>query len=93
MLSMSTPAGVSRKLVVSTPVEVSTTSTSMLSGVSSNKLLASASVELSTTGGGDGGVVAASGAGGRGADGGLDLQKKFLAPRALNSRPRVERGC
>ena len=94
MPSTSTPAGVSKKFLVSTPVEVSVTSTSTSSGVSSNELVASASVEVSTTGGGAGGVVAASGAGGRGVDGvGLDLQKKFLAPRVLNSRPRVEQGC
>ena len=80
---LSTTAGVSK---VSTAVEVSTTSTSTLPTVSSKGLEESAFVEALTTsdsGGGVGGV-----AGGRGSDGvGLDLQKKFLEPRALKSRP------
>jgi hypothetical protein len=78
--------------VASTPVEVSTTSTSTLSGVPSNKLEVSTAVEVSTSSE-TGGATSASGAGGRGGDGvGLDLQKKLLTPRALKACPRVEQG-
>ena len=85
------PAGVSKELVASTPVEVSSTSTP--SSVSSMKLVASAPVEVSATfeSGVEGVAAASGGDGGKGAGGvGLDPQKKFLEPRALKSRPRVE---
>lgn len=81
MPSTATPAGVSKKLVASTAVEVSIASTLTPSGVSFKELVVSTPVEVSSTGG----------VGGTGADGvGLDLQKKLLAPRALKTRPRVE---
>ena len=74
----------------STPDEASTTSTSTPPGVSPRKLVVSAPVvEVSTTSESGG----AGGTGGKGSDGvGLDLQKKFLEPRTLKSRPRVEQG-
>ena len=76
--------------MASTPVELSTSSTSTPSGLPSNKVELSTPVEVSTSSE-TGGVAAASGAGGRDGDGvGLDLQKKLLTPSALKARARVE---